>query len=99
LQSAFCRLEAFDEQPVASGVGKLRDIPLGPAVRQGDEQWSLIVKWTVFALVNAEELGITSRSVDLAVRSETPDVKRFVGIEGNVGEKAGLTHGLRFPRP
>jgi general L-amino acid transport system substrate-binding protein len=65
--------------------------PLGPAVRQGDEQWSIIVKWTVFALVNAEELGITSRSVDQAVRSETPDVKRFVGIEENVGEQAGLT--------
>jgi general L-amino acid transport system substrate-binding protein len=55
--------------------------PLGPAVRQGDEQWSTIVKWTVFALVNAEELGITSRSVDQAARSEIPDVKRFVGID------------------
>jgi general L-amino acid transport system substrate-binding protein len=65
--------------------------PLGPVVRQGDEQWSNIVKWTVFALVNAEELGVTSRSVDLALRSEKPDVKRLVGTEGNLGEQAGLT--------
>jgi general L-amino acid transport system substrate-binding protein len=65
--------------------------PLGPAVRQGDDQWSNIVKWTVFALVNAEELGITSKSIEHALRSEKPDVKRFLGLEGNVGEHAGLT--------
>ncbi len=65
--------------------------PLGPVVRQGDDQWSTIVKWTAFALVNAEELGITSKSIDKALRSEKPDVKRFLGLEGNIGEHAGLT--------
>src|SRR5499427_4673023 len=65
--------------------------PLGPVVRQGDEQWFNIVKWTVFALVNAEELGVTSRSVDQALRSERPDVRRFVGTDGNFGEQTGLS--------
>jgi len=65
--------------------------PLGPVVRQGDEQWANIVKWTVFALINAEELGVTSKSIDQALRSEKPDVRRLVGTEGNFGEHAGLT--------
>jgi len=65
--------------------------PLGPVVRQGDEQWSDIVKWTVFALVDAEELGISSKSIDRAMQSEKSDVKRFLGLEGNIGEHAGLT--------
>jgi len=65
--------------------------PLGPVVRQGDEQWFNIVKWTVFALVNGEELGVTSGSIDEALRSERPDVRRFVGTDGNFGEQTGLT--------
>jgi len=65
--------------------------PLGPAVRQGDEQWANIVKWTVFALVNAEELGVSSKSIDQAVRSDKPEIKRLTGAEGNFGEQAGLT--------
>jgi general L-amino acid transport system substrate-binding protein len=58
--------------------------------RQG-EQWANIVKWTVFALINAEELGISSASIDQAVRSRKPEVMRLVGSEGNFGEQAGLT--------
>jgi general L-amino acid transport system substrate-binding protein len=65
--------------------------PLGPAVRQGDEQWADIVKWTVFALINAEELGVSSASIDEAVKSKKPEVMRLVGSEGNFGEQAGLT--------
>jgi general L-amino acid transport system substrate-binding protein len=65
--------------------------PFGPVVRQGDEQWFNIVKWTVFALINAEELGVSSRSIGQALRSEKPDVKRLVGTEGSFGEQAGLT--------
>lgn len=65
--------------------------PLGPAVRQGDEQWADIVKWTVFALVNAEELGVSSRSLDQALRSAKPEIRRLVGNEGNFGEQAGLS--------
>jgi general L-amino acid transport system substrate-binding protein len=65
--------------------------PLGPAVRQGDEQWANIVRWTAFALVNAEELGVSSRSIGEALRSEKPEVKRLVGTEANFGAEAGLT--------
>ena len=65
--------------------------PLGPVVRQGDEQWVNIVKWTAFALVNAEELGVSSKSVDGALHSEKPEIRRLVGAEGSFGEQAGLT--------
>ena len=66
--------------------------PLGPAVRQGDMQWLNIVKWVSFALVNAEELGVSSKNIDEALKSEKPDVKRLVGIEGNYGERMGVTN-------
>jgi general L-amino acid transport system substrate-binding protein len=66
--------------------------PLGPAVRQGDEQWAEIVKWTVFAMINAEELGVSSQTIDRAVVSAKPEIKRLVGTEGNFGEQAGLTN-------
>jgi general L-amino acid transport system substrate-binding protein len=65
--------------------------PLGPAVRQGDEQWASIVKWTIFAMIDAEELGVASTTTDEAVRSAKPDIKRLVGTEGNFVEQAGLT--------
>jgi general L-amino acid transport system substrate-binding protein len=64
--------------------------PLGPAVRHGDDQWFDIVKWTLFALINAEELNITQKNVDEMTKSTNPDVKRFVGTEGNYGEQLGL---------
>ncbi len=65
--------------------------PLGPVVRQGDDQWFTVVKWTLFAMLNAEELGITSKNIDEMLKSTNPDVKRFVGTEGNYGEQLGLT--------
>jgi general L-amino acid transport system substrate-binding protein len=65
--------------------------PLGPAVRHGDAQWGDIVKWTHFAMLTAEELGITKASVDEAMKSTNPDVKRLLGTEGNYGEQLGLT--------
>ena len=65
--------------------------PLGPAVRQGDIQWFNIVRWVQFAMVNAEELGVTSKNIDDALKSENPDVRRLVGAEGNYGERMGLT--------
>ena len=64
--------------------------PLGPAVRKGDEQWLDIVKWTVFALVNAEELGITQANVDDMLRSDAPPVRRLLGVEGDHGKMLGL---------
>jgi general L-amino acid transport system substrate-binding protein len=65
--------------------------PLGPVVRQGDMQWFNIVKWVYFAMVNAEELGVTSKNIDEAMKSEKPGVKRLVGTEENYGERIGLT--------
>jgi general L-amino acid transport system substrate-binding protein len=64
--------------------------PLGPAVRHGDDQWFDIVKWTHYAMVDAEELGITQKNVDEALKSTNPEIKRFVGTEGNFGEQLGL---------
>jgi len=66
--------------------------PLGPAVRHGDDQWSDIVKWTHFAMVNAEELGVTKANVDDQLKSDNPDVKRLLGTEGKHGEALGLTN-------
>jgi len=66
--------------------------PLGPAVRQGDEQWANIVKWMVFALINAEEVGVTSENVAEALKSAKPEIRRLVGTEGSFGEKAGVTN-------
>jgi general L-amino acid transport system substrate-binding protein len=71
----------------ASGLAGER---LGPAVRHGDDQWFDIVKWTHFAMVNAEELGITKANVDDQKKSDNPDVKRLLGTEGKYGEALGL---------
>jgi len=65
--------------------------PLGPMVRHGDDQWFDIVKWVLFAMVNAEELGVTQSNVDEMAKSDKPDLKRAFGTEGNLGEKLGLT--------
>jgi general L-amino acid transport system substrate-binding protein len=64
--------------------------PLGPAVRHGDDQWFDVAKWTLYAMINAEELNITQKNVDEMLKSTNPDVKRFVGSEGNYGEQLGL---------
>jgi general L-amino acid transport system substrate-binding protein len=65
--------------------------PLGPMVRHGDDQWLDIVKWTLYAMVAAEELGMTQKNVDEMAKSEKPEVKRAVGTDGNLGEQLGLT--------
>lgn len=66
--------------------------PLGPSVRHGDDQWFDIVKWTHFAMVNAEELNITKANVDEMAKSDNPDIKRLLGSEGKHGEALGLTN-------
>lgn len=66
--------------------------PLGLVVRQDDFQWFNIVKWTNFAMLDAEELGVSSETLDVALKSEEPDVRRLVGVEGNFGEQLGLTN-------
>jgi general L-amino acid transport system substrate-binding protein len=64
--------------------------PLTPAVRHGDDQWFDIVKWVGFAMINAEELGVSSKTIGDAMKSDKPDVRRLVGTEGNFGETLGL---------
>jgi len=65
--------------------------PLAPVVRQRDDDWMMIVKWTLYAMINAEELGVTSKNIDEALKSKKPDVMRLVGNEGTYGEDLGLT--------
>ena len=64
--------------------------PLAPVVRQRDDDWMLIVKWTLYAMINAEELGVSSKNIDEALKSKKPDVMRLVGTEGAYGEDLGL---------
>ncbi|SDN92272.1 amino acid ABC transporter substrate-binding protein, PAAT family [Halomonas shengliensis] len=65
--------------------------PLGPVVRQGDDQWFDIVQWSIFAMVNAEELGVTSGNVDeMREDAPNPQVARLLGVDGNYGEQLGI---------
>jgi general L-amino acid transport system substrate-binding protein len=65
--------------------------PLGPAVRQGDDEWFDIVKWTLYALIQAEEFGITSANVEqVKGESQNPDVQRFLGVIEERGKELGL---------
>ena len=66
--------------------------PLGPVVRHGDDQWLDIVKWTVFALVNAEELGVSSKNLAEMQKSPNPEIKRLLGTEGALGSALGLSN-------
>ena len=65
--------------------------PIGPVVRQGDDQWFKINRWTYFALLEAEELGVTSANVDEMLGSDNPAVKRLLGVEGDFGAPLGLS--------
>lgn len=65
--------------------------PLGPLVRQGDDEWFNIVKWVLFSLINAEELGLDSKTVEqIRASSKAPEVRRFLGLEGDKGKDLNL---------
>lgn len=64
--------------------------PLGPAVRQGDDAWFNVVKWSLFVQVNAEELGVTAANVDEMLKSENPEIQRLLGTSGDMGSLLGL---------
>ena len=66
--------------------------PLGPVVRQGDDQWFNIVKWVHFALLNAEELGVNQANVEQMKTSENQDVRRLLGVDGTFGEGIGVNN-------
>ncbi|MCB1459568.1 MAG: amino acid ABC transporter substrate-binding protein [Nitratireductor sp.] len=70
--------------------------PLGPVVRQGDDQWFNIVKWVHFAMVNAEELGVTKENAEAMKTSDNPEVKRLLGTEGEFGTALGLGNDWAF---
>jgi general L-amino acid transport system substrate-binding protein len=65
--------------------------PLGPFVRQGDDQWFDIIKWVNFAMLDAEELNVKQANVDDQLKSDNPEIMRLMGTEGNFGEQLGLT--------
>lgn len=64
--------------------------PLGPVVRQGDDQWFNIVRWSLNAMINAEELGVSSANAEAMKSSENPAIKRLLGVEGTFGEGLGI---------
>lgn len=66
--------------------------PLGPAVRQGDDQWLDVTKWVYYALLNTEELGINSKNIDQMVSSSNPEIKRLLGSDGKYGESIGVAN-------
>jgi general L-amino acid transport system substrate-binding protein len=66
--------------------------PLTPAVRHGDDQWSDIIKWVHYAMLNAEELGVTKANVADMLKSDNPEIRRLLGVEGKFGESIGLSN-------
>lgn len=67
--------------------------PLAPAVRHGDNQWGDIVRWTLNAMIIAEEKGVTSKNVDRKKeRSTDPEIRRLLGVEGDLGKRLGLSN-------
>jgi general L-amino acid transport system substrate-binding protein len=65
--------------------------PIGPVVRQGDEEWFSIVRWSIYALIAAEELGISSGNVDAATGLASTEVRRFLGVDVDLGKRLGLS--------
>ncbi len=90
LYSERLRLAKSDDHMVLPEI--ISKEPLGPAVRHGDDQWYDIVMWTHYAMVTAEELGVTKANVDERLKSDTPDIKRLLGAEGKHGEALGLSN-------
>ncbi|WP_143437399.1 amino acid ABC transporter substrate-binding protein, partial [Hydrocoleum sp. CS-953] len=71
--------------------------PLGPVTKNNDSAWFDVVKWVTYALIEAEELGITQANVDdLKQNSEDPTIKRFLGVEGDLGEGLGLSNDFAY---
>ncbi len=65
--------------------------PLGPVVRQGDDAWFNVVRWSLNAMINAEELGVSSKNIDKMMSTTNPATKRLLGISGDAGKKLGLS--------
>ncbi|WP_017380724.1 amino acid ABC transporter substrate-binding protein [Paenisporosarcina sp. TG-14] len=64
--------------------------PLAPSVKDGDSKFVAVVSWTVYALIQAEEYGITKGNIETFMDSDDPEIRRFLGVEGDLGEQLGL---------
>ena len=84
----------FSQGPKADDLVLLPEIiskePLGVMVRKGDDKWFDVVRWTFIAMITAEEKGITSANVDTFLNSNDPDIRRLLGVEGDMGKALGL---------
>lgn len=84
----------FSQGPKANDLVLLPEIiskePLGVMVRKGDDKWFDVVRWTFIAMITAEELGVTSANVDSHMTSTNPDIRRLLGLEGDLGKALGL---------
>jgi general L-amino acid transport system substrate-binding protein len=70
--------------------------PLGPAVRQGDDQFANIARWTLNAMIIAEELGVSSKNVDKMKNAKNPQIKRLLGTDGKYGSYIGLDNAWAY---
>jgi general L-amino acid transport system substrate-binding protein len=70
--------------------------PLGPLVRKADDKWFDIVRWTHFAMLAAEEMELTSTTVEGSLGSANPDVRRLLGVDGDLGRSMGLDNRWAF---
>lgn len=70
--------------------------PLGPVVRHGDDKWLDLVKWSLFAMLEAEELGVHSKNVDAMKDSKNPAIRRLLGLEGDMGNNLGVDNGWAY---
>ena len=94
LVSQFAVLANPDEHEIMDVT--LSKEPLGPVVRHGDNQWKDIVTWTLFSLIAGEEWGITSQNIDEFMTSEEPEVKRLLGVEGDLGTGTGISNDFAY---
>lgn len=70
--------------------------PLGPVVRHGDNEWGDVVRWAFYAMVDAEDLGVSSQNVDEMLKSDNPNIKRLLGTEGEIGKGFGLPNDFAY---
>lgn len=92
-QLAALRLQLKDPEGAKVLPERISKEPLGPVVRQGDDQWFNIVKWSLFALLNAEELGVTQANAkSMKANPPNPDVARLLGADGQFGDQMGISN-------
>jgi general L-amino acid transport system substrate-binding protein len=91
---------AFSQGPKAAELSLLPDIiskePLGIVVRKGDDKWFDIARWTFIAMVTAEEKGITQANVDTFLTSTDPEIRRLLGLEGDMGKALGIDNKFAY---